>query len=400
MILPLSDSPNPRGTPFVTYALLVANIAIYALITLPLGAQPADPADPLLGEYVRVISRALPDTVHARELLRQTSAYDLFVFRHGFRPADPSVATLFSAMFLHGGFLHLFGNMLILWIYGDNVEHRFGRVAYLVAYLGTGITATLFHEILAPGSPFPMIGASGAISGVLGFYFVWFPRNQVRLLVFLFPFLMNVVEVPARLVLGLYLVLDNLLPMLLARGAEGGGVAHAAHIGGFIAGLAVAWIMDRRTVSGRPAEFAEREIPAEASHSPGASVQRELAHGRIEAAARVYFALSPQATRGVLPAADLLALADGLRERGHAQAALVAYRRLLRDYPRDAATADAHMGAGLVQMEAFGQVTSAYQHFLDALEADPSPATATRARAAIAAIESSQKFQVGRRRRA
>jgi membrane associated rhomboid family serine protease len=399
MILPLSDSPNPRGTPFVNYALLATNIAIYALITLPLGAQPVDPGDPLFGEYVRVISRALPEHVSLPELLRQTSAYDLFTFRYGFRPDDPSVLTLFSAMFLHGGFLHLFGNMLILWIYGDNVEYRLGHLAYLVAYLGTGIAATLFHLLLAAASPFPMIGASGAISGVLGFYFLWFPRNRVRLLVFLFPFLMDVIEVPARLVLGLYLVLDNVLPLLLARGAEGGGVAHAAHIGGFIAGLAVAWVMDRRWVSGRPAEYAAREIPAAESDSPAVSVQRELAHGRIEAAARLYFALSPQASRGLLPPADLLGLAEGLRERGHMQAALVAYRRLLRDYPGAAATADAHLGAGLVQMNAFGQLTSAYQHFLDALDADPSPDTAARARAAIAAIESNQKLHVAPRRR-
>ena len=105
-------------------------------------------------------------------------------------------------MFLHAGFLHLFGNMLFLWIYGDNVEHRLGHVPYLFWYLATGVAATLFHMLGASGSQIPLVGASGAISGMLGFYFVWFPRNQVRLLWLLPPFVMQVFEVPARLVLG------------------------------------------------------------------------------------------------------------------------------------------------------------------------------------------------------
>src|SRR5262249_9957 len=134
--------------------------------------------------------------------------------------------------------------MSFLWIYGDNVERRLGTVGYLLTYLGTGIAATLFHWAGAPGSPLPVVGASGAISGVLGCYFVWFPRNVVRLLWLLPPFLGQVFEVPARVVLGLYLVAENLLPYLFA--SDDAGVAHGAHIGGFLAGLAVAWIANRR----------------------------------------------------------------------------------------------------------------------------------------------------------
>ena len=98
-----------------------------------------------------------------------------------------------------------------------------------------------------------MVGASGAVSGVLGFYFIWFPRNRVRLWIMLFPFFMNVVYAPARLVLGVYLVVDNLLPLLASRAGGGGGVAYGAHIGGFAGGLAYAWWSARRGVHARPA---------------------------------------------------------------------------------------------------------------------------------------------------
>src|SRR5262249_26997435 len=162
---------------------------------------------------------------------------------------------MLTCMFLHAGFLHLFGNMLFLWIYGDNVEHRLGSVRYLCWYLGTGIAATLFHMLGAPGSQLPLVGASGAIPGILGFYFVWFPRTRVRLLWLLPPFVMQVFEVPARIVLGIYLVLDNLLPYLIVSGDA--GVAHGAHIGGFLAGLAAAWVMGRRQVGVRAEDFAD-----------------------------------------------------------------------------------------------------------------------------------------------
>ena len=396
MILPLGDSPNPRGLPLVTYGLLAANIAVYVLISLPLGQTPVDPSDPAVREYLEVVARALPHGVGLRDLLQQTTAYDLFVFRYGFRPVAPEVGALFSSLFLHAGFLHLFGNMLFLWIYGDNVEHQLGSLTYLGAYLGTGVAATLFHTVFDLDSPLPLVGASGAISGVLGFYFRWFPRNQVRLLVLLFPFFLDVFLVPARLVLGMYLVVDNLLPFLLARGMEGGGVAHGAHIGGFIAGLAAAWLVDRRQVEARPAEYARAGVKAP---SDRAVLHAAIDAGRYRDAAAQYFALAGHDTRRVLDPNDSLALADWLRQSGHPEAALVVYRRHLRDYPTGPGVAEAHLGAGLVQLEALGEATAAYQHFLDALDADPSPLVAAEARTALQAIAARQKFQVGRPRR-
>jgi len=396
MILPLSDAPNPRGVPVLTYALIGLNCAIYLLVSLPLSMRAPNPDDPELQAYVEVVGRALPPSVPFNEMLRQITSYDLFVFRHGFRPAAPDAASFFISMFLHGGFLHLFGNMLFLWIYGDNVEHRLGRWHFLVWYLVTGAAATLFHALFNRHSPLPVVGASGAISGVLGFYFLWFPRNTVRLWVLLFPFFMNVVEVQARIVLGFYLLLDNLLPFLLTSG-QGAGVAHGAHIGGFLAGLAAAWVMDRREVGARPSEYAEAK-----TYSTEASAKEPLAdaiaRGDMAKAAELYFSLPPEATGRVLSPEHSLTLAYWLVRQRQPQAALTVYRRHLRDYPTGPGLAEAHVGAGLVLLYGLGQVAPAYQHFVEALDLRPSPEVEAQAREALRVIAERQKYLVGRRR--
>lgn len=243
-MIPISDYPSPPGKPVVTIALIAVNVVVYLLLTLPLGTQPANPADPAFQEYLKLVMQSLPPNVPPQQIIESISAYDLMVFKWGFRPADPSIVTLVSSIFLHGGLMHLAGNMLYLWIYGDNVEHRLGPLAFLFWYIVTGIAATLFHTLFNLGSPIPLVGASGAISGVLGFYFLWFPRHSVRVFLFLFPIYVGTVMLNARFVLAIYLLWDNVLPFLIAQG--GGGVAHGAHIGGFIAGLVVAWWMDRR----------------------------------------------------------------------------------------------------------------------------------------------------------
>jgi membrane associated rhomboid family serine protease len=244
MFLPIGDEPNSHHLPVITIALIAVNVAVFVLVTLPLGMRPPDPADPALLEYLRAILPLLPPGTSPEAALRQISAYDLVVFEWGFRPAAASPVTLFTSMFLHGGFLHLLGNMLYLWIYGDNVEHRLGGAGYLFWYLATGVAAALFQTAFSLGSQIPMVGASGAISGVLGFYLVWFPRHVVKVWVFLFPIYMGVVRVGATIVLVMYLVLDNIVPFLLAQGQ--GGVAHGAHIGGFLAGMAAAWALRGR----------------------------------------------------------------------------------------------------------------------------------------------------------
>jgi rhomboid family protein len=388
MILPIGDHPNPRGAAPVTWALIAMNVAIYLFVTLPLDARRPDPRDPALPEYLEVMTEATRGQASPSQLFARTSAYDLFVFEHGFRPSDASSLDLIVCMFLHAGFLHLAGNMLFLWIYGDNVERRLGALPFLFWYLATGAAATLFHALIAGNSPIPLVGASGAISGVLGFYFVWFPRNQVRVLWFLPPFLMQVFEIPARIVLGVYLVLDNLLPFVLA--GSDAGVAHGAHIGGFLAGVAMAWVEDRRGLRSG-ARLVGVPAPAEPE-----SLHDLIARGRLQDAASAYFALPSPAPRGLLAAKDAVALARFLRASGYSDAALVVLRRAVRDLTEGPGVAEAHALLGLVLLEDRGEPAAAYQYLLTALELDPDPATAAEVRRALAAIDALQKRQIGR----
>ncbi len=240
-LFPIGDAPNPRNfRPWVTWGLIALNVAVYLFITLPASMMTPDPRDPAFLAYARWLLQQANAPIPPRQILAQVSLWDVLVFTHGYRSAHPSLGTLFTAMFMHANLAHVGGNMLFLWIYGDNVEHRLGRLRYLLTYLGTGAVATLVYALVTGPSDTPLVGASGAISGLLGFYFLAFPRNRVKLFVFLFPFVMDVILVNARFVLGAFVLFDNLLPFLASRGS-GGGVAYGAHLGGFLAGLAVAW---------------------------------------------------------------------------------------------------------------------------------------------------------------
>ncbi len=236
MFFPYGDTPNPRGfKPWMTRLLILANFAVYFLISSPLAGQQASAADPGWLAYLEFLAGHLGALTP--EVISGITRYDLYTFAHGFQPGSPSIQDLLFSIFLHGGLLHLLGNMLFLWIYGDNVEHKLGRLGFLVAYLVTGVAATLSYAALAGNSMTPLVGASGAISGILGLYFILFPKNRVKIFVFLFPLLVTVWHVPARIVLALYLLADNLLPLVL--GADS-GVAYGAHIGGFVAGVVLA----------------------------------------------------------------------------------------------------------------------------------------------------------------
>lgn len=151
----------------------------------------------------------------------------------------PIYLTVFSAMFMHGGYAHLLGNLLFLWIFGDNVEHRFGKGLFLGFYFASGIAATLAQIVLAPDSVIPNLGASGAISGVLGAYMVLFPRNRVHALFFFY-----IISVPAMLAIGVWIAFQLISGWgtLSAGSSLAGGVAYGAHIGGFIAGALIAFI--------------------------------------------------------------------------------------------------------------------------------------------------------------
>ena len=408
MFLPIGDQPNPKGfTPVVNYALLAVNIAVFLLVSLPLTGQPVDLNNPAVEDYVREILRRHPDADLSSIVLalRQTSAYDIFVVEWGYRPAEPSIGTLFTSMFLHGGWMHLIGNMLFLWIYGDNVEHRLGRMGYLLVYLATGIAATLSFAAFVPESSgnVPLVGASGAISGVLGLYFLWFPHNKVRILVVLFPFFMDVWLLGARLVLGFYLVVDNLLPFVL-RGAADSGVAHGAHIGGFVAGVAAAYALNQIVAmqseqrvrhEHEVSPHAEREtvVGTRDAHAVVAAHRR----GDFEDAALAYLDLS-QADRRTIPVAAAADFGDWLAQQGEPDGALAVYRRALNAHPRGPGVDRILLGMGLVLLHRKGRPTSAYQYLLDVLDVEPDPAVEQAARKALAEIEQMQKMAVNPRR--
>ncbi|WP_299298634.1 rhomboid family intramembrane serine protease [uncultured Tateyamaria sp.] len=204
-MFPIRDH-NPSGrTPYVTYLLLVANIAIF-LSYVGLFQDPRA-LNALFFEYA-----AIPARITSGD---------------GFR-------TLFSSMFLHGGWLHLAGNMLFLWIFGDNVEDEMGHIPFLVFYLATGLAAGLLHVMSAPYSPVPTVGASGAIAGVMGGYLLLFPRARVDILLILIIFF-RIFPIPAWIMLVLWFALQFIGG--LGSDPDAGGVAYWAHAGGFIAGI-------------------------------------------------------------------------------------------------------------------------------------------------------------------
>jgi membrane associated rhomboid family serine protease len=239
MFLPIGDSPNPKPyTPFITWGLIAANIAVYLVVTMPNAGEAMALHADSAGEFLRFLAvrgqRAMP------------SAYDLIVFDYGFRWAAFEVPDLLTSIFLHGGFGHLAGNMLFLWIYGDNIEHRLGRLNFLAAYLVGGICASLIYGSIAADPAIPLVGASGAISAVLGIYWILFPTNRIKFFALLFPFYIGTFEVSARWVLLFYLVVENLIPQLLGQAS---GVAYGAHLGGFALGVLIAFVVRRGSAS-------------------------------------------------------------------------------------------------------------------------------------------------------
>ena len=397
-VLPLGDEPNPPGTPLLTYALILVNCAAYLFITLPLGSVRPEWADPMVQEYLRAWVEALGEPVSRGDVAAmylQLTAYDLFVYRWGFRAAEPSLVTLFTAMFLHAGFLHLLGNMLFLWICGDNVEHRLGRVRFLAAYAATGIAATAFQTLLSGRTDQPLLGASGAIFGLAGLYFVWFPRNRVRLWVMVFPFFMNVVRVSARAVLAFFVLAQNLLPFLLTTAASGlGSDAHGAHLGGFLVGLLAAWVINRRLRSARSAP-AGPDAPPAAPPPPG-TIAALVEDGDFENAARRYVQLAPGEARRALGERHSLMLGKWMAAGAHPHAALALFQRHVRDHPVSPTAAEAHLAAGLLQLRTFGESAEASRHLREALALDPDPDTAAEARRGLAEASALERFQLNR----
>jgi rhomboid family protein len=221
-LIPLRDINPTERFAVITFCLILVNIAVF-VFELTLGSRASE---------LFVESFAL---VPAR----------LFASPRVAGAVIPVEATLVTSMFLHGGFLHIAGNMLYLWIFGNNIEDATGRIRFIFFYLICGILAAYAHAYLNFTSLTPMIGASGAISGVLGAYLLLYPRARVITLVF-FGFYVRTVQVPAMFVLGFWFALQFLSAMV--SGGSAGGVAWYAHVAGFISGMLLIGLFKRKTV--------------------------------------------------------------------------------------------------------------------------------------------------------
>jgi membrane associated rhomboid family serine protease len=208
---------------------------------IPIGDENAGTT---LKAYVNWSIIGLCVLVFLYEVILPPNQLEDFFFRYGAIPANVSqfhdLYTVLTSMFLHGGWSHLLGNMLFLWIFGDNIEDAMGHLSYLVFYLLCGFAAAALQIALSPNSTIPLIGASGAISGVMGAYIVLFPRGNVRVLI-IFGFFAQVL-VPAWVMIGLWFLLQLVSGFSTLGGADTGGVAFWAHVGGFIAGALLVFL--------------------------------------------------------------------------------------------------------------------------------------------------------------
>ncbi len=231
MVLPLRDDDTDRHTvPVVTYALIAINVAIW-LIELSLGDR-----------FINGYSTVPYEITNGRDLvgMQTIQAGGQTVSLQLYPGPTPIYLTLLSSMFMHASWAHILGNMLYLWIFGDNIEDRIGSAKFLVFYLLCGLAASAAHIMFGPDSMIPSLGASGAIAGVLGAYLVLFPRRSVRVLM-----ARQVVNMPAFIVLGMWILLQ-VFSQISVVGGEGGGVAYMAHIGGFVAGVALIFLFGKR----------------------------------------------------------------------------------------------------------------------------------------------------------
>jgi hypothetical protein len=395
-VIPIGDENPTARPPVVTYAIIALNGAAFLWFNL------------VRGEGFLGLS---PEDVH----------------RWGLLPGHPTPLRLVSSMFLHANLMHLLGNMWFLHIFGDNVEDKIGRGRFLALYLGWGLLASLCFLVF--GKPFgaltgaaraevehawqnlPLVGASGAISGVMGAYLVLFPRARVRLIwpvLFIFTF-----HLPAAAVIGMYFLQDLLLGLFHALGpASGyralGGVAYAAHTGGMVAGIlaglilkpwirrgaSTAWDRDTGFVAGGDGvpdgEVAEawagtpRTIPTADLRD---QIVGAVLDGRMDLALDLYARWVAVPGAGPLPPAVEMEIAHEIFRRGHVEAAEAAYLRYLDAHPHGGDAAEAKFRLGLIHARALGDRARARAWLVQAAAEHPDPETAAFARRELARLE-------------
>ncbi|WP_075090915.1 rhomboid family intramembrane serine protease [Haloferula sp. BvORR071] len=239
MFFPISDDNREvMGTAYVSIALLLANVALFIV-------QLMHPAFTYGWSVIPYEITHGTDLVGVAHINAGGAIHDV----PQVAGPSPIYLTIFSAMFMHGGWMHIGGNMLYLWIFGDNVEHRFGSLKFLIFYLVSGIVATFAQIAVNPQSVIPNLGASGAIAGVLGAYLVLFPRNRVNAV-----FFFTIVSVPAVFVIGMWAFTQfaSGFGSIATTDQTTGGVAYMAHIGGFLAGVAMALYARKRMKNHEP----------------------------------------------------------------------------------------------------------------------------------------------------
>src|SRR5881394_92132 len=258
MLFPIGDDRRGRTTtPVVNYVFIAVNVLVFVFLQ---GFGSND-------KFTYAYSTVPGEIITGRDIVTRPVAVQNFTGQRmempGLQPTPiPVYLTLLTSMFMHGGIAHIFGNMLFLFIFGDNIEDRLGHIRYLIFYLVCGILAGLAHVLstaaFAGGDPaslmVPSLGASGAISGVLGGYFLLFPTNRVTVIISWF-----VTQVPAFIAIGLWFVFQLISGLgVLGSGSQAGGVAYAAHIGGFVAGLILIKVFE---IGRRPPDrYYEREF--------------------------------------------------------------------------------------------------------------------------------------------
>jgi membrane associated rhomboid family serine protease len=245
MLLPIGDDNyGRRTTPFVVYTLVAINIVVFLL-------QIA------MGDVFTLAYAAIPyEITHGADLTAPARIPGVGVIPQAPGPT-PIYLTLLTSMFMHGSWVHIGGNMLYLWVFGDNIEDDFGHFRFLVFYLICGLAASFAQIFIDPDSVIPTLGASGAIAGVLGAYLIMFPRNRIRVLTL--TFVLTVLELPAIVVLGFWIVAQffSQFAAISQHTAQtrGGGVAYMAHIGGFIAGAILLFLFRRRRAQVRHYDY-------------------------------------------------------------------------------------------------------------------------------------------------
>jgi membrane associated rhomboid family serine protease len=250
-VFPIRDDNPHFTTPYATYGLIAVNALVWALVQ-GFGAEPA------LSSSVCQLGLVPADLLHtapAGTSFPLTPDSVCTISGHG-----SSWHTVITSMFMHGGWMHLIGNMWFLWIFGNNVEDAMGHFRFVLFYLLCGISAAALQIAFDPNSVIPMVGASGAIGGVMGAYVVMYPRVHVHLFVFL-GFYATTFAVPAYFMLG-YWFLVQLVSGSVAIGAQGGGVAFWAHIGGFIAGALLSFVFRNREMLARHPYYGWRQQAA------------------------------------------------------------------------------------------------------------------------------------------